>query len=183
MRRWMIIGAGIILFQIAVLFVMGQPALCECGYIKFWEGTVLSEGNSQHLSDWYTPSHVIHGFLFYLLFWFLFPRASVWLRLVLAIGLEASWEILENTPWVIDRYREQALAQGYVGDSVLNSTMDTLAMVAGFFIARRIPIVVSVIAVLLMEVFVGAMIRDNLLLNVVQLLYPLEFVSEWQSAQ
>lgn len=180
MRKWLMIGLILVLMQAAVLYLFGQPPICECGTAKLWEGVVQSEGNSQHLSDWYTPSHLIHGILFYVLFWVLFPRSSVWLRLMLAIGLEVSWELLENTPWVIDRYRQQALAQGYVGDSIINSVMDTAAMAAGFLLARKASVAVSIALIIILELWVGAMIRDNLTLNVIQLLVPIEAIRDWQ---
>ncbi len=176
-----LIASVIIVSQGVILYLMGQPAICECGTIKVWEGVVLGPGNSQHLSDWYTPSHVIHGILFYLLLWKLFPRISVPIRLLIAICLEVSWEIFENTPFIIDRYREQALAQGYVGDSIINSISDTLAMIGGFLIAWRAPLWASIILVLLLELLVGYWIRDNLTLNVIQLLWPLDAISQWQS--
>jgi hypothetical protein len=180
-RAWVLVGIFFIGVQMLALKLMGQPPICECGYIKLWEGVVLSSGNSQHLTDWYTPSHVIHGILFYLGLWFFFPRMPIAIRLALAVGIEVSWEIFENTPWIINRYREQALAQGYIGDSVINSVFDTLAMVGGFLIAWRAPIWLSVVLVIALEMFVLYSIRDSLTLNVVQLLYPIEVISNWQA--
>jgi len=171
---------GLIALQALALFLMGQPLLCECGIVKLWEGVVLSSGNSQHLTDWYTPSHIIHGLLFYLGLWFFFPKTPVAFRLMLAVGIEIAWEIIENTPWVIDRYREQALAQGYVGDSVINSVSDTLAMAGGFFLAWRLPVWFSIALVIGFELLVGYVIRDGLTLNIIQLLWPIEAISEWQ---
>jgi len=182
-RVWVLIGAGIIALQAAILLAMGQPPICACGTIKFWHGVVLSDENSQQLTDWYTFSHIIHGFGFYLLLWLLAPRTSVGLRLVLAIGLEAGWEILENSPLIIDRYRQQALAQGYIGDSVINSVFDTLAMVLGFVLARILPVWVIVALAVAMELFVGVMIRDNLTFNIIQLIYPSETISRWQAGK
>jgi hypothetical protein len=181
LRNWLLIGAGVIALQAVILLAMGQPAICTCGYVKLWHGNVLSSENSQHLADWYTFSHVIHGFGFYLLLWLIAPRMPAGLRLVLAIGLEAGWEILENTPFIIDRYRQGALARGYVGDSVINSVGDTLAMALGFVLARVLPVWVTVALTVAMELFVGFMIRDNLMLNIIQLLYPSEAISNWQS--
>lgn len=135
-----LIGAALLLLQAAALIAMGHPAICPCGTIRLWVGNVASRETSQQLTDWYTSSHVIHGFLFYLLLRLVAPRASIGLRLVLAIGLEAGWEIIENTPWVIEHYRRLALAHGYVGDSVLNSLADTLAAVVGFALARILPV-------------------------------------------
>jgi hypothetical protein len=183
LRIWVGIGFGIVVLQALILLAMGQPPICTCGTVKLWHGVVLSAENSQQLTDWYTFSHIIHGFGFYLLLWLIAPRAPIGLRLVLAIGLEAGWEVLENSPMIIDRYRQQALAQGYVGDSVINSVFDTLAMVLGFVLARLLPVWVTVMLTVTMELFVGFMIRDNLTLNIIQLLYPSETISRWQSGR
>jgi hypothetical protein len=167
--------------QGAALFLFGQPAVCECGYVKLWEGIVLSAGNSQHLTDWYTFSHIIHGFLFYLVLWHFFPRMPVAYRFALAVGIEAAWEITENTPWLIEHYRQQALAQGYTGDTILNSLMDTLAAAGGFVLARRLPILAVVLLGLGMELFTGVFVRDGLFLNVLGFFHQFEFIAEWQS--
>ena len=167
--------------QALALYLLGQPPICECGYVKLWEGIVLSSGNSQHLTDWYTFSHVIHGFLFYLALWFFFPRMPISVRFLLALGIEVGWEVFENTPMVIDHYRLQALAQGYIGDSIVNSIADTVAMIAGFFIAWRWPIWAVVVLGVGMEVFVGYSIRDNLILNVLGFFHQFEFITDWQS--
>ncbi len=180
-RRALFIGGGIVLIQAIALYLFGQPPICECGYIKVWEGVVQSVGNSQHLFDWYSPSHVIHGFIFYGFLWYFFPRLSVWTRLVLAIAIEAGWEITENTPMVIEHYRQQALAAGYVGDSILNSVMDTLSMVGGFFLARRIPVLSAVVLCLALELYVGYMIRDNLTFNVIGLIHVFPAITQWQA--
>lgn len=169
--------------QAIVLYVMGQPLISASGMVKLWHGVVLSSENSQQISDWYTFSHVLHGFLFFAALSFLFPRMSVWFRLAIAVGVEVSWELFENTDTIINRYREQALAQGYVGDSVINSVCDTIAMVIGFVFAWRVPVWVSVVALVAIEALMLYFIRDSLTLNITQLLHPVDWVSDWQGGR
>lgn len=176
-------AVGIVLaMQIAALLWLGQPAICECGFVKFWEGEIFSQGNSQHIADWYTFSHIIHGFVFYALARYLFPKKSVAFWLLLSVIAEVSWEIFENTPMVINHYRQQALAVGYTGDSVLNSVFDVLWMIVGFALAYKVPVAVSIFIIIALELFVLFWIRDGLVLNIVNLIYPFEFINKWQAS-
>jgi hypothetical protein len=179
-RGYALIGGGLILATALVLLAMGRVPICTCGTVKLWTGAVFSADNSQHISDWYTPSHVVHGLLFFALLWLVARRLPLGLRAVVAIAIEAGWEVLENSPVIIDRYRAATAALGYTGDSVLNSVFDILFMVAGFFLAARLPVWASVGLVLVLELFTGWMIRDNLTLNIIMLLWPVEAIRNWQ---
>lgn len=178
--------AAVIIIAGAVLRLMGHPLICKCGYVSLWHFDVMSAENSQHLIDWYTPSHIIHGFLFYWLLWlasrYLSPM-SFGLRLVVAVAIEASWEVIENTDWVINHYREMTISLDYYGDSVINSVMDILFMILGFFLAAWWPVWLTIIAGIALELSVGAAIRDNLTLNVLMFFWPLESVLHWQQGR
>jgi Protein of unknown function (DUF2585) len=179
-RFWLVVTAVIILVQVLSQYLMGRVWICECGYVKLFEAGVNTPGNSQHLFDWYTPSHIIHGFLFYGLGWLIMRRKPVAARLALSALIEAAWEILENSPIIINRYRSATMAVGYTGDSILNSGMDMVSMIAGFFFAARAPVWLTIVITILFEIVTAVVIRDNLTLNVVMLVWPIEAVKVWQ---
>jgi hypothetical protein len=171
---------GIMVVQALVLHLMGRVWICSCGTVRVWVGDIWSSELSQQLFDWYTPSHIVHGILFYGLLRLVLPRAPVLVRLAIAVGIEVSWEIAENSPWVIEAYRKQALAAGYTGDSIVNSLLDTVAMMTGFTLARLLPWKATVALVLALEIGVGALVRDNLTLNVLNFVHRFPAIEAWQ---
>ncbi len=171
---------GLMLGQALMLRVMGRVWICSCGTVRLWVGDIWSSELSQQLFDWYTFSHIVHGILFYGLLNLLLPRTPVLTRLAIAVGIEATWEIAENSPWVIEAYRKQALAAGYTGDSILNSLSDTGSMVTGFAITRLLPWKAAVAVVLALEIGVGALVHDNLTLNVLSFIHRFPAIEAWQ---
>ena len=185
-RRALIATLLLVLAAGAVLLAMGRNPICECGTVKLWHGVVQSSENSQHLTDWYAPSHFTHGLIMYFFAWLLWKRWRLfggkpirW-ALPIAVLVEAAWEITENTPMVIDRYRAVTVSWGYSGDSVVNSLGDIGWMIVGFLAAARIPVWASAALALFLELLTLYTIRDNLTLNVVMLFWPIEAIRQWQ---
>jgi len=183
MKRVHAVIAILFATQAGVLLYLGQPLICTCGYVTAFVSDIWSSQMSQQLFDWYTFSHIIHGFIFYVLLWKFFPRMPFLWRLAIAVGAEALWEITENTPWLINEYRKQALAQGYVGDSIINSLLDTVSMFFGFILAKKLPWKTILILAIIMEIGVALFIRDNLTLNILNFILPLDFIHAWQAAR
>lgn len=179
-RRRTALAAFLLVAAMAgALLAMGRPPICTGGEVALW-GSV-GPTQSQMLADWYSASHLVHGFLFYAALWLLARRWPVQRRFMVALAVEAAWEIAENTPMVIDRYREATAALGYTGDSVLNSLSDISMMAAGFVAARKLPLWASIALVVALELVPLLVIRDNLVLNVWMLLWPTDSVAAWQA--
>jgi hypothetical protein len=181
-KNTILIVIGLLILHAVILLAMGQVPICECGFVKFWHGATGTSEGSQHISDWYTFSHIIHGFVFYFILWLINKKLKLpfGTLLIIAVLVEAGWEIFENTDFIINRYREVTISLDYYGDSVINSVSDIVWMVVGFIAARKFPLWLSIALIIAMEAFVGYYIRDNLTLNIIMLIYPLDAIREWQ---
>ena len=175
-------AAALVAIQVAVLHHLGQPFIAASGHILLWVNDPFSPDTSQQLADWYSFSHIIHGFIFFWLLKLAAPRLPLPARLLIAMGIEIAWEFTENSPAVIQHYRQQAIAAGYVGDSILNSVSDTVMMSSGFVFASRVRARIVIVLALGLEIFTACMIRDNLTLNVLGLIAPpISAIHDWQA--
>ena len=162
------------------LWALGRLTACACGEFRIWVGDTCSSENSQQLFDPYSLTHILHGFLLFWIISLLFKNLSPAWQLTLATILEAVWEVVENTNFVINRYREQTAALGYTGDTVVNSLGDLFCAFGGVLIARKLGLFRSLILFLLLEVVLLLWIRDSLLLQILMLIYPVNALKVWQ---
>ncbi|MFL6760140.1 DUF2585 family protein [Sphingomonas sp.] len=180
-RRSWLLAFAVLAAAAAILLAMGRNPICTCGTVELWVGTRDSPKTSQMLADWYSLSHIVHGLLFYAGLWLVARRWPVGRRFLLALLIEAGWEVIENTPMVIDRYRATTAAIGYTGDSVVNSLSDILMMALGFLLARKLPLWAAIVLLLVLEIVPLFVIRDNLTLNVIALIAPSHAIQAWQA--
>ena len=164
-------------------FAMGRRLWGIGGEPGFWSGDIWSRHNSQFVIDPYSLTHITHGILFFGLLTLLFKALPVRVRLVIAVGLEAAWEVLENTNFIIDRYRAETISLNYYGDSIVNSMSDILVCMLGFFLASRLPRRISILGTIALETLLALWMRDNLALNILMLIHPSRTVRLWQLGQ
>ena len=177
---YLLAAATLLVIAAVIEHAMGRLTMCKCGVIRFWVNSPTSPENSQQIADWYSFSHIIHGFILYGLFRALGRRRwPIGLCFVLAVFLECTWEVMENSPFIINRYR-QTMSQDYLGDTIVNSMSDILFCVLGFWIARWLPVWLTVALIVVMEVGVALIIRDNLTLNIIMLIHPFVAIKRWQ---
>jgi Protein of unknown function (DUF2585) len=176
---WLVLIAVLLAMTVAMR-IQGRMWTCSCGYVHAWSGDINSADNSQQFLDPYTWTHVIHGFMFIGMMHLLWPHLNEVWKLVGALSLEALWEAIENTNYIINRYRSETIALGYTGDTILNSFGDVLACALGAILARRIGLVRTIGLAFLIEAILLIAVRDNLSLNIVMLLYPIDAIRRWQ---
>ena len=178
---WVVIGLAVMCIAGGIEYAMGRVPICKCGYVRLWVGQTNSAENSQQIADWYSFSHIIHGIALYGILYLLGRRRwSLGLRLLLMVIAEASWEVVENSSFIIERYRHATISLDYYGDSILNSMSDILFCVMGFVMARYLPVWASITLVLVIEIGLAVAIRDNLTLNILMLIHPFQAIKRWQ---
>jgi len=162
------------------LWTWGQPLICTCRYVQLWVGSIWSSGNSQHIADWYTLSHIVYGLMIVPLGRLISPRLSFNLLFAIAISTGTAWEIVEHTEWVLGQFRDTTVNQGYIGDSVLNAVADYVFMMAGFFFGRLLPSLWTLALMLSLEVTAALVARDSLILETIMLIHRFEAIEIWQ---
>lgn len=181
-NAWLPASVAVAAAAAFVLRAQGRLWFCDCGRVRAWVGDAWSAETSQQLFDPYSFTHVLHGLAFCGLLALLLPRVGWRWRFALAVAAEALWEVIENTNFVIQRYREATAALGYTGDTVVNSLGDITACAVGFLVARRLGWLRSVLLFAATELLLLFWIRDSLIVNIILLLYPSEKLRAWQQA-
>ena len=162
------------------LWAWGQPLICTCGTIKLWVPSIFDGGNSQHIADWYTLSHILHGVLIALLGRLFFPRLGFKPLFLTAIVTGIGWEVIEHTNFVLEAFRATTINVGYLGDTVLNAVSDYAFMMGDFFAAYHLRVPIVIVGVLGLELTAGVFGRDNLTLSTIQLVAYNETINDWQ---
>lgn len=162
------------------LWAWGQPLICTCGDVKLWVPSIFDGGNSQHIADWYTLSHILHGVLIALLGRLFLPSLGFKPLFLTAIVTGIGWEVIEHTNFVLEAFRATTINVGYLGDSVLNAVSDYAFMMGGFFAAYYLRVPVVIVGVLGLELTAGLLGRDNLTLSTIQLVAYSEAINDWQ---
>ena len=180
----LLIGLGILAITAGLLYWAGRSLICPCGTVKLFDFFPNPAEDSQHIFDWYTFSHILHGLIFYFLIWLVGRgRVPFTVGILIALVLESGWELFENSQYIINRYQSQSISEHYNGDSVINAIGDILTMAAGFFLASLLPVLASVAVLIGIEVWMAWMIRDNLTLNIISLTHPIQSITQWQEGR
>ena len=162
------------------LWSWGQPLICTCGEVKLWINSIWSSGNSQHIADWYTLSHIVHGLMIVPIGRVIFPRVTFPWLFAVALVTGVAWEIVEHTNFVLDQFRATTVNQGYLGDSVLNAVADYVFMMAGFFVGWMMRPLWTLALIVTLELSAAMIARDSLILEAVMLVHRFEVIEEWQ---
>jgi len=179
--KCILVAVGLIVLTALAEYAMGRLPISKSGLIRLWESNPDGPETSQQLADWYSFTHIIHGFLFYGILRLMVRRKGlVPLCFVIAIGVECAWEVLENSNYMIERYRQATISLGYYGDSILNSMSDILCCALGFVLARYFPVWLSIVFIIAVELMLLLAIRDNLTLNIIMLIHPVDAIKHWQ---
>ena len=171
---------AVLLIVASVEHMSGRVWWCACNEYYLWAGDILSRHNSQHLFDPYSFTHLLHGVALAGLVTLVFPQRTVSLRLFIAVVSEGAWEILENSSFIINRYRTETAAIGYQGDSIINSLGDVVCCAVGVMIAIKLGWRRSIAVFLLIEAILLIWIRDSLLLEIIMLIQPIASIKAWQ---
>lgn len=180
----LLIGLAILAITAGLLYAAGRSPICPCGTVKLFDFVPKAAEDSQHIFDWYTFSHILHGLIFYFAIWLVGRgRVPFTVGILIALVLESGWELFENSQYIINRYQSQSISEHYNGDSILNAIGDILTMAAGFFLASLLPVLASIALLIGIEVWMAWMIRDNLTLNIISLTHPIPSITEWQEGR